>query len=577
MRQCPNCKAEITDTAKFCMECGCNIQKYGALTDRSLQSDPDAFSDDWLSDIESSTNADVAIMKEEKFNEQREKAFAAFEYEEQADGTYTITGLKDGNAIQYTIPESVVAIAAGAFENCSALKITLPEGLLSIGDGAFRGCKNLSEIDLPNSLIVVGDEAFAECEMLDIQIPESIRKIGTDAVRNTIQDKKQKAAAEEARRAETARMEEEARKAEEENRQRKEAERKAKEERQRSEKAARQRALDERAQKNAPFLQKTKEELFEKAKKCAEDAFRREGDVVYFGMYPQSLKDKKVVVYDQKDVNGWSKGSDGQLYYFDSKVSNYYQVEPIQWKVLYENENEIKLVSDKILDYFDCNAFDNKLDHRYLAARILSSVLNDAVLRVAYFCADKTDASNRFFNLISVQEAECLSKQERKKKTTDFAQRTGLKRVWAMKGTQHKTGSFYTGDLYTLNAFGKAVPFYSSAKLGIVPCIKIQKKTLDISAVDNMVKLDFIDTQDLHESKTIKEVFVVAGDVVKKGDPLYKYDLSNYSDLSGQYFTREEFQCAEYSGVIAQVFIEENKCYTMTTESAIAYFPTEEQ
>lgn len=236
MKQCPKCNASIIDTAKFCSKCGVNIKKYeeenakdrfcpecgtaitdgdfctecgfkiGAVTTDAAFGSTDSFGDDWLGDIESSTDAAVAKTRENDAQWQIKQTFAAFEYEEHTDGTYTVTGLKDKTALQYTVPNNAVAISDHAFEGCNAIKITLPDTLLQIGSCAFKGCQNLSNINLPDSLMIVGDEAFAECEMLDIELPASIRKIGKDAIKNTVQDKvmKAKAEAEAKRKAELA-------------------------------------------------------------------------------------------------------------------------------------------------------------------------------------------------------------------------------------------------------------------------------------------------------------------------------------------------------------------------------------
>ena len=226
MKQCPKCQANISDTAKFCVKCGCNIKKYeeeqaqvyfcpecgtkfsggvfcpecGCDVRNELNGQPapaettDPFGDDWLSDLESSSNMDVATMQAQKSKEQMEKALSSFEYESHSDGTYTIVALKDKHALNITVPVGVVAIADRAFEGCEAFNISLPEGLLKIGNAAFKNSADLSSINLPQSLITIGDEAFAECEMLDIQIPDSVRKVGKDAILNTVQDKKRKAA-----------------------------------------------------------------------------------------------------------------------------------------------------------------------------------------------------------------------------------------------------------------------------------------------------------------------------------------------------------------------------------------------
>ena len=52
-----------------------------------------------------------------------------------------------------TLPETVKAIGANAFANCSRLQsINIPEGVTSIGASAFAGCKKLKQLVLPSGL-----------------------------------------------------------------------------------------------------------------------------------------------------------------------------------------------------------------------------------------------------------------------------------------------------------------------------------------------------------------------------------------------------------------------------------------
>ena len=60
-----------------------------------------------------------------------------------------------------TIPESVYAIDAYAFADCTGLEtVQNSEGLVTIGDGAFRGCKSLAQFKTPESLSYIGQLAF---------------------------------------------------------------------------------------------------------------------------------------------------------------------------------------------------------------------------------------------------------------------------------------------------------------------------------------------------------------------------------------------------------------------------------
>ena len=81
-------------------------------------------------------------------------------------GTYpTLTGVRFGNRmrldVQYsffgctsltsmTIPDSVISIGSGAFQNCSNLmSVMIPDSVTSIGSSAFYGCSKLTSMTIP--------------------------------------------------------------------------------------------------------------------------------------------------------------------------------------------------------------------------------------------------------------------------------------------------------------------------------------------------------------------------------------------------------------------------------------------
>ena len=105
-----------------------------------------------------------------------------------------------------TLPETVKAIGASAFTNCSQLqKINIPEGVTSIGASAFAGCKKLKQlvlpaglqeipeqlcnlcgaldsVRLPAGLTIIPQKAFNGCSALrSIKIPNSVTNIGNNA------------------------------------------------------------------------------------------------------------------------------------------------------------------------------------------------------------------------------------------------------------------------------------------------------------------------------------------------------------------------------------------------------------
>lgn len=68
---------------------------------------------------------------------------------------------------EYSVPQGITAIAAGAFFNAHRLTaVNLPDSLESIGDNAFDSCWSLTSIRLPENLQYIGEGAFASCVSL---------------------------------------------------------------------------------------------------------------------------------------------------------------------------------------------------------------------------------------------------------------------------------------------------------------------------------------------------------------------------------------------------------------------------
>lgn len=92
-------------------------------------------------------------------------------------------------ATAVAVPDSVVIVASGAFNGCTALgSVTLPEGVLSLCSYAFAGCTTLSELTLPTTLTRIGEYALAGCETLAaLDLPAGLTEIGTGAFRGCTQ------------------------------------------------------------------------------------------------------------------------------------------------------------------------------------------------------------------------------------------------------------------------------------------------------------------------------------------------------------------------------------------------------
>jgi len=192
---CPECQTECDKGAKFCYNCGHRFAAVAPAPTVSAQNDSaiefgavfSGFNIDELSDKAEALGNEAVTSRQKAA---RESELSAFEYAEQGDGTYVITGLKNKMMLNATVPAGVVSIGNGAFEGTEVFSVTLPDGLMQIGNRAFKNCKNLSVINIPEALVLLGDEAFYGCELLDISLPEGLRRVGRDALAGTASHRK---------------------------------------------------------------------------------------------------------------------------------------------------------------------------------------------------------------------------------------------------------------------------------------------------------------------------------------------------------------------------------------------------
>lgn len=87
-----------------------------------------------------------------------------------------------GSNAAVQVPDSVTAIADGAFEGSAVETVSLPRKLRSIGASAFEGCEKLTSIQLPESVTSLGERAFANCTALKTaNVPGSVSVVSSYA------------------------------------------------------------------------------------------------------------------------------------------------------------------------------------------------------------------------------------------------------------------------------------------------------------------------------------------------------------------------------------------------------------
>ena len=122
-----------------------------------------------------------------------DKAFAEITYNEEywsptfwGYGSYNERKrIKTNKICTIIIPDSVIKIGFGAFQNCIELKsIVIPNSVRVIGDNTFCGCENLSKISISKNIETIGDGTFNGCNLSSIIIPNSVKSIGCKAFAN---------------------------------------------------------------------------------------------------------------------------------------------------------------------------------------------------------------------------------------------------------------------------------------------------------------------------------------------------------------------------------------------------------
>ena len=83
-----------------------------------------------------------------------------------------------GKAADCTVPSGTVAIAGGAFKDCSKLEsLVIPDSVTAIGKSAFENCAALKRITLPKSITKLEALTFSGCASLaEITLPDALKR-----------------------------------------------------------------------------------------------------------------------------------------------------------------------------------------------------------------------------------------------------------------------------------------------------------------------------------------------------------------------------------------------------------------
>ena len=144
--------------------------------------------------------------------------------------------------------------------------------------------------------------------------------------------------------------------------------------------------------------------------------YTREGDYIYFGEYPQTLKADNVTVGDVADEDGYYLGSDGERYakvvadpynsgYTFSDGSSvtvgatyYFKVEPIRWRILSESDGSAFILADGTLANKAYDASSNNYKNSDIRAWLNDEFLNTAFGETAQGLIKTTEVDNSAYS-----------------------------------------------------------------------------------------------------------------------------------------------------------------------------------
>ena len=237
-----------------------------------------------------------------------------------------------------------------------------------------------------------------------------------------------------------------------------------------------------------------------------------EGDYIYFGEFPQTVKAEDVEIYQQTNDKGYFKGSDGAWYAKIVAVGNgysfsdwsdvigdtvyYFKVEPLKWRILSESEGVALILCESVITY-ETYGSSNNYELSNVRAWLNNEFYNNAfnslqkeiilttlVENSSYFHQDHNDTEDKVF-ILSEEQAKntnyFTSNDARKLIATDYARAKGVTTssgvgwcgTWWLRTTydQSNDKNFY---VYGTGGIGGGDWTVTSYPFGIVPALRIQ-------------------------------------------------------------------------------------------------------
>lgn len=171
--KCPNCNGFLTvdsnKDAAICESCGSPFIVEKAINQYNINNNIQADVVNVYSDKSSDFEISGGVLK--KYNGSSLTPIIP-------EGVVAIEGgvFENSMIIEVTLPSTLKELQSyltdycmhiGPFFNCAYLeKVNLPQGLKKICSGAFRRCESLKEIIIPSTVVEIGSEVFTQCKSL---------------------------------------------------------------------------------------------------------------------------------------------------------------------------------------------------------------------------------------------------------------------------------------------------------------------------------------------------------------------------------------------------------------------------
>ena len=126
--------------------------------------------------------------------ERGEDPFRGCKSLQDANGFVVVSGILCdyfGTADKVVIPDGVKEIEHNCFNNEKMTELILPNSLIKIGEGAFQNCTNLKKVEIPDSVSEIGRSAFSGCSSLsELKLSANVKTIDFSVFSGTANLKK---------------------------------------------------------------------------------------------------------------------------------------------------------------------------------------------------------------------------------------------------------------------------------------------------------------------------------------------------------------------------------------------------